>query len=737
MIELEEMKQRLNQGFMSNQEFINALKADVSRETKQIVKTYRFTGKTPSAAEWYNIPASLDIETTNVEETKTAYMYIAQININGYSTYTRTWDELSRLLYAVGHVFHLNKRRKMVIYVHNLGFEASFLLPRIKRLTGLFAVDEHKPAKIEIEQGFVFRDSMILSGMSLEKTAENMTMFKIEKMVGDLDYSKPRNSKTPMTEKELNYCLHDVTTLTAYIYEQITQYKDITKIPMTNTGRVREYVREHCLYKTSKSGRTYRNKKYCETISKLTIDHDEYRFMKLGFAGGFTHAGHEKSGKVIENVHSYDFTSSYPTVICSNKFPMSKGEEHRYATWKEYYDDLENYDIIAAIEFKGISDDKFPYEHFISESRCSHEGAEIENGRIISADRLVMVCTEYDLDTIKKNYTCKGCRILKAYRYKKDYLPAELINCVLHFYATKTTLKDVEGKEAEYLLYKGMLNSIYGMMVMDIMQSETAYSQDEWLNGGWDSEIGDPVDKLNRYNKSKDRTTFFAWGLYITSIAKHNLWDGILECGADYCYSDTDSVKIINPEKHKDFFDRYNAEILEKIRKVCKARKLDFSQATPKNKFGETFPLGVWDYEGYYDEFKTLGAKRYIVKGFHRSDGSLKKEHATTIAGINKKTGCDYIFSQDDPFGFFADGMTIPAEKSGKKAVAYTNKHTEAVITDEFGNTETMTEEGCAYIYSTPYKLTVKPDYLNYIIGKSMPTKSVGKLMKGMEMLWL
>ena len=48
----------------------------------------------------------------------------------------------------------------------------------------------------------------------------------------------------------------------------------------------------------------------------------------------------------------------------------------------------------------------------------------------------------------------------------------------------------------------------------------------------------------------------------------------------------------------------------------------------PKTIEGETKPLGVWDYDGHYDEFKSLGAKRYIG----RSDIDV-------CSAINPKSG--------------------------------------------------------------------------------------------------
>lgn len=53
----------------------------------------------------------------------------------------------------------------------------------------------------------------------------------------------------------------------------------------------------------------------------------------------------------------------------------------------------------------------------------------------------------------------------------------------------------------------------------------------------------------------------------MTAHARRNLWTGILACGNDYKYSDTDSIKITNYEKHMDYIEKYNARCIDLIKK--------------------------------------------------------------------------------------------------------------------------------------------------------------------------
>ena len=82
------------------------------------------------------------------------------------------------------------------------------------------------------------------------------------------------------------------------------------------------------------------------------------------------------------------------------------------------------------------------------------------------------------------------------------------------------------------------------------------------------------------------------------------------ELEEDYIYADTDSVKITNAEKYQKYFNDYNKNIMDKIKLCLDTRKLNIELAIPKTIKGIEKPLGVWDFDGHYEKFKTLGAKR-------------------------------------------------------------------------------------------------------------------------------
>lgn len=657
----------------------------------------------------YNIICTFDTETTStyVKKEKFAFVYewsfcIAQ-NEKYYTCYGRTLEEFIQLMQTLVQFFKLSQNKKIIVWVHNLPFDFQF----IRKLTTfqVFATDERKPIIAQTKY-FIFRDSLILSAMSLEKTAQNLTSHEIKKLKGDLDYSLIRTYKTTLSQQELKYCENDVLILAMYIQEQIDLYDGkITKIPLTNTGRVREYVRNACLYtnKNHDKSSTGKYKRYVALMKNLTLDLPRYMICKSAFMGGFTHANCYNVGKVFENVQSIDFTSSYPTVICSERFPMSPMLERKITSKEHFFKLLRDANTLSIflITFHNLKQ-SFPYESYISVSKCIKSENVLENnGRVVNADFVTLAITNIDYEIIEKVYGFSSITIHQFFYFYAQYLPTPIIQCTLDLYNKKTTLKNVEGKETEYLVSKGMLNSIYGMMVTAIVRDEYTYNED------WSKEKGDAETQIEQYNKSAKRFLFYPWGIFVTAYARRNLWKGILHMQDDYLYSDTDSIKFLNYEKHKNWIEKYNKEITEKIFDMCQYKKIDFALTHPRTIKGKEKPLGVWDYEGYYDKFKTLGAKRYMIE----KNGEIE----ITIAGLGKKTGAKFIASHKNPFNYFNNAMTIPKNKTGKMTHTYIDERKVAKIKDYQGHFAIVDSPSSIHLEPCEFTLDMSKQFLDFL----------------------
>ena len=338
---------------------------------------------------YLDISVSFDTETTStyVDEDKFAFMYVWQFGIDGYYCYGRTWAQFINLCSKLQSYGELSKDKKLIIYIHNLSFEFQFFRKYFKWIN-VFATDKREPIKALCTYGIEFRDSLILSGYKLENVANNLETHKVKKLVGDLDYSLVRNSKTTFTEKELGYMKHDVEILVDYIDEQREQYGDITKIPLTNTGRVRNLVRKEC-YGNNK----YNRSKYYKYIKNLTLDSETYLELKQAFAGGFTHGNPKHIGKTYHNVSSIDFTSSYPTVMISEKYPVSQAFNFVWQGMERFNELCDKRLVIFQVEFTDLIS-KIEYDNYISKSKAiTTKGVTENNGRVYSADYLSIVIT--------------------------------------------------------------------------------------------------------------------------------------------------------------------------------------------------------------------------------------------------------------------------------------------------------------------------------------------------------
>lgn len=249
-------------------------------------------------------------------------------------------------------------------------------------------------------------------------------------------------------------------------------------------------------------------------------------------------------------------------------------------------------------------------------------------------------------------------------------------------------------------------------MVTDIIKGNVIYD-DDWRG----VELPDLDVALEQYNNNRNRFLYYPWGVYVTAYARRNLYSGILEFGEDYIYSDTDSIKCLNIDKHMSYINRYNEWITKRIYAVLDHYGIDRRRSAPLNKRGELKPIGVWDWETQgqpYTDFKTLGAKRYIYK----QAGDLH----ITIAGVSKKMGKDYLRSQDDPFMYFGDDMVIDASHSGKLTHTYLDDEQSGTAYDYKGNKFSYYEKSSVHLEPSEYKMSLLEDFKDFCQKKKRGT---------------
>lgn len=703
---------------MSNKQFLEYLK-ELKYKEERVYGYYYYK----------SLSSCFDIETTSTYDkdgNKVGFMYAWVFGINGRYTTGRTWLEFANLLADIENFMNVSQYSRLLIYVHNLAFEFQFFKERFE-WEKVFSIDTHEPLYALTKNGFEFRCSYKLSNYSLAKVGENLLKYKVKKLVGDLDYDKIRHSKTYLSPEEEEYIRNDCLVVMAYIQECIENDGGISKIPLTSTGYVRNYCRKNCLYGFEKYTKRKANlirKSYQNLMKRMQLTLPEYHQLKRAFAGGFTHANPYRVGKIIKNVESMDFTSSYPFVMVSEMFPMNSAIYIPEIT-------LEDLDLLTVsktaifdIEFTNLQP-LFIYDNIISYSKCVkqyNKGVLVNNGRVVSAERIVTTITDIDLQSIRKFYTWEKVRIKNVRYYDKGYLPVNLVKSILKLYQDKTELKDVLGKEIEYLKSKGMINSAYGMCVTDIVRDTIVFDEE-----GWHSEEPDEEEAIEKYNNSKRRFLSYQWGVWTTAYARRNLYTGIYEFGKDYCYSDTDCIKAVNFNKHKEYVEKYNKRCYEKLKKVADIYKLDFSLFAPKTIKGKEKMLGVWDYEGKYIDFKTLGAKRYMwsksVSGEElekRKDFIIDKvEYNLTVSGVNKNTAIPYLlklYGKDIIKKFDLQNFEVPAEYTGKLTHTYIDEKRHGEVVDYLGKKSEYYEYSAVHLDKASYKINANSDFMRFLL---------------------
>lgn len=539
------------------------------------------------------------------------YVWQFQIGLN-ITIMGRTWDEFLQLCNILSS--YCEDDEYFVVYVHNLSYEFQFLAGIYNfQKEEVFAVESRKVLKCDMFQHIEMRCAYLHSNMSLAEFTNKMDV-EHKKLSGeDFDYSVVRYPWTPLTKKEINYCVNDVLGLVECIAKEFEIDNDnLYTIPLTSTGYVRRDVKR-ALHIIPKS-----------YIAGLQPDINVYTLLREMFRGGNTHANRFHVGKILEDVFSDDMSSAYPYAICNCEFPVKPFAYYGDCTSEE----LRNYIHVrkkAAIMrcrcFGARLKNPFWGCPYIPRDKARHiVNGVYDNGRILQADYFEISINDIDLQIILSEYDFEDLQFFDVYLSSYGKLPKPFIEVVIDYFVKKTELKGVPGMEQYYMKSKNKLNANYGMMAQDPIKQSI-----EYING----EFVERSDDIEELLDESTRKAFlcYQWGVWVTSWVRFRLEEGIQKCGDNFVYCDTDSVKHIGKVDFKAFNKQRMKESIA-----------NGSFATdPK---GITHYMGVFEDDGHYSKFATLGAKKYC----YQLPGETKTH--CTIAGVNKKKGGEELDKQ-------------------------------------------------------------------------------------------
>lgn len=654
-----------------------------------------------------------DIETTTIttpEGEHLAFAYHFQFSIGTPRVLNiylfRKWTDFLNFLDALMEHYNLGSGTHIIVSIANMGYEFQFLRMRLDWDNGewdFFAKEKYKPLKATYH-GIEFREVLSLTGGNLAQLAKDYC--HTQKLVtidengikhSDLDYTKQRNSTTPLTPLEEQYCINDVVILSEFMWYLFCEFiRPERHFPMTFTGilhnEFKQELKALCYQKDKrehqKTGTNYSIwLDYIYSLQPKTAD-EYHRTMTYLFKGGYVHANALFTGVDGLKAGMMDITSFYPTQMNLGYCPITPFKPCQFSEAKLYSKCL----IIHA-EFDFV---RATTTHTVESKNklIRYVNGHFDNGRLISADNIEIMLTELDLQTFRKFYSFESLTILSCQEADRGELPVYVRNILNKHYQIKEKLKRTGYKDTmEYAIAKARVNTCYGDLVKRLRLQKTLYTNEK----GW---FDDPVP-MDYQKEIKKAILSPYWGIWCTSWCRFTILGMIYKltkAGVKTLYCDTDSIKYVPCHKATQIFKHFN----NSIRKHRKNRKLrseffnglgEFDIEIKDKTTGKMIPV----------PFKTLGAKRYI----YAHDGKVY----ATVAGMPKASINQIGQSPEEVIAHFnKTGFRLTPAQSGKLTTSYTDEPYSAVI-----DGEVMSELSGVALYEIPFSLSIQDDYLAHI----------------------
>nr|DAX14742.1 MAG TPA: DNA polymerase B [Caudoviricetes sp.] len=642
---------------------------------------------------YWDLKCGFDIETTTYIDR--AYMYIWQIGINNKAFYGNTWEEFNDCLNIINcYIDYLNRQKakekhkkefkaQAICFIHNIAFEWQFVRKEIP-VTYVFLKSLREPLYFESDN-IKFLDSFQITNMSLAKLAKRYCT--TQKMVGDIDYTILRNATDGknLTDKEKKYCENDVLILCEFAEYYFNKYISNNELIYTETSIVR-----HSLKKAFKEQNQITKQDIFEMYPK---SFNEYlMYMEYLFAGGWVKSSVDAFGKILSNIKCKDITSSYPAQIAHRYYPTSKFKSIKIDSKQMFNNMLNRFCCILDVTLFNVK--KTTIHSIISTSKIVNNDAGrilVDNGRIAEVEKVRLLMTELDWDIFNKFYEYDKFKIvINSFKIAvRGKLPSYVVSTMLDAYERKEELKL---QDKDYFNEKCFVNMFYGCFVTKIHKFNYIFKD------------GSITKELNDYYKQIRSSVLSPfWGIWCTSWARFQELSAVYANADCVVYGDTDSVKGHNMPD--DYFNNYNAEQIEKNKKLCEKYNKNFELIKE---------LGCWDTEPTYQLFKTIGCKRYI--GFDENNklsvtiAGVPKGTLEKIVGINPDKDKKYYTNSQkalEVMDLLKDGQSFSNCKTG---VTYNdNEHSDII------NGELMVSKSSVAINNIDFTIKVSNEYNEYI----------------------
>lgn len=602
---------------------------------------------------------SLDTETAHNhdEQNPIAWIYQWCFKFGEQIVIGRRPSEFITALKTIYEALSLSKDKIVVVYVHNLSYDISYLRQWLTEEFGkprILAIKPHKYITFAVD-GFLFKCSYKLSNKSLSTWANDLGTKHQKRKEEKAYYDEVHYQDEELSAENWQYQIEDVLVLDECIELQMKAYgDDILTIPLTSTGYVRRDARRN--YKADRRNR----KRFLST--RLYVD--TYEACTEEFAGGLTHGNRFFAGKTVkpekkkgEFIRHRDFRSHYPTQQRTRKFPvgnMVKYGEH--LTIAKIAELTREYCVLMKVVFEGVKLRPCQVLPIISVSKAyKHRYTPLsiveDNGRALEIQgTFALYLTDLDLHWILKQYEIiGGYDIEVAYVSAKGYLPEYLRKTVDEYFLGKTKWKKELNAEKEKgdaadksrLIYlalelmksKNGLNGIYGMSATAIIRE--IYNVDDL--GEWSKETPDAESALEKYYASENSFNRYQLGIWTTSHARYELLEFaelIMNSGGTVLYVDTDSIFYVSNKRVESVIEAENERRKEKA--IERGAYIEHDGK-------------IVNYDAFEDEKEDITAFRFLhAKCYaYESEGKLH----CTIAGVSEWEDATYQYGRVDELG--------------------------------------------------------------------------------------
>ena len=443
--------------------------------------------------------------------------------------------------------------KNIAVYIYNLSFEWSFILPELKRRGFRFnesigdedeycfnTISTHSVSSVwNVNLKFgaksgqvILRDLAKLYGGGLGKVAK---AFGLPTQKGEIDYRLNRLHGYVVTKEEKEYCFKDTRIIVDILLEMIRrQDKDFFKSMSMASYSMKMMIKEGWRH----SVKPYH--KFREQYPELGAE--ETAFLRNSVSGGITYAPERWQFKDIKkDIICIDKNSMHPSSAYCNRFPYGFGEH-----------------------MMGKPDNYADYAN-LCHVKVSYYGVKLHSVikliGLFYVDDFELTLWDFEIRTMRKCYGDLRIEYIDYYRYKKKPLPWA------RYYA-KRRYKLIEAKrqgdDFNTLYNKLLLNSSYGKLLENAHRSvfENTIGQDGIItsvthNKEKPSYLSDEEWAMKDLNA---KYTYIPVGAAIPAYSRCDLIETALKIspsGEDIVYFDTDSIFFIKTKETMANFRKY------------------------------------------------------------------------------------------------------------------------------------------------------------------------------------